>query len=61
MPALRDRGGDASLIAQELLSSMSQGRLQLSATARAALDAQPFPGNVRELRNLMRRVAHRHE
>ncbi|MBP8310102.1 MAG: sigma-54-dependent Fis family transcriptional regulator [Burkholderiaceae bacterium] len=61
VPALRDRGGDASLIAQELLSSMSQGRLQLSATARAALDAQPFPGNVRELRNLMRRVAHRHE
>ena len=61
VPALRDRGGDASLIAQELLSSLSQGRLQLSICARAALDAQPFPGNVRELRNLIRRVAHRHE
>lgn len=61
VPALRERGGDASLIAQELLSSLSQGRLQLSISARAALDAQPFPGNVRELRNLMRRVAHRHE
>ena len=61
VPALRERGGDASLIAQELLSSLTQGRLQLSIAARAALDAQPFPGNVRELRNLMRRVAHRHE
>jgi DNA-binding NtrC family response regulator len=30
-------------------------------TARAALDAQPFPGNVRELRNLMRLVAMGHE
>ena len=53
VPALRERGGDASLIAQELLSSLSQGRLQLSTCARAALDARPFPGNVRELRNVV--------
>ena len=57
LPPLRERREDIPLIAQALLERVAPGRkLQLSAGALALLQAQPFPGNVRELRNLLERA-----
>ncbi len=54
---LRDRGEDVVLLATHFLEQMARalGRHtpELTHEARAALLAYPFPGNVRELRNLI--------
>ena len=58
LPALRERHGDVALLAVALLARVAaERRLTLSPRALALLDEQPFPGNVRELRNLLERTA----
>ncbi|MGQ0637311.1 MAG: sigma-54 interaction domain-containing protein [Planctomycetaceae bacterium] len=61
LPALRDRPEDILPLAEFFLERFSKqaGRpgLGLSAEARKRMQAHPWPGNIRELRNLMERVA----
>jgi DNA-binding NtrC family response regulator len=58
LPPLRERAGDVALLAPALLSRVAASRtLRLSAQALALASAQLFPGNVRELRNLLERAA----
>ncbi|HAX22682.1 MAG TPA: Fis family transcriptional regulator [Hydrogenophaga sp.] len=58
LPSLRERTGDVALLAPALLQRVAAPRrLQLSPAALAVLEAQDFPGNVRELRNLLERTA----
>ncbi|MCO4772077.1 MAG: sigma-54-dependent Fis family transcriptional regulator [Deltaproteobacteria bacterium] len=60
VPPLRERRGDIALLASTFLARFgeAEGRnLRLSEDARAALEAHPFPGNVRELMNAMQRAA----
>ncbi len=62
IPALRDRGEDVTLLAEHFLQKFSQGPglrpnpAQLSIAARQLLEAQPWPGNIRELQNVMERA-----
>ena len=61
LPALRERRSDIPLLAQHFLAAATQElRLPPKHFARAALKAlaqRDFPGNVRELENLCRRLA----
>lgn len=60
LPALRDRSGDISELADFFLQEFGRERglqFTLSADARQALENHIFPGNVRELRNLLERVS----
>ncbi len=58
LPALRERREDIALLSAALLQRMSPTReLSLSASAQRLLQEQEFPGNVRELRNLLERTA----
>jgi two-component system response regulator HydG len=58
LPALRERPDDIPLLAQALLARVaSQRRLSLSPGALARLQGHSFPGNVRELRNVLERAA----
>jgi DNA-binding NtrC family response regulator len=58
LPALRDRRDDIVLLAQALLARVAPQRLLvLSEAAVHVLQAQDYPGNVRELRNLLERAA----
>ncbi|HEX5745179.1 MAG TPA: sigma-54 dependent transcriptional regulator [Archangium sp.] len=60
LPALRERPEDIPVIARELLVRLSRelGRpgLDLTPQAEAALRAWPWPGNLRELRNVLERA-----
>jgi transcriptional regulator with GAF, ATPase, and Fis domain len=62
LPPLRDRGDDVVLLAEHFLKQYSQKRgrktPKLSATAKRKLTTHNWPGNIRELRNLMERVAY---
>jgi DNA-binding NtrC family response regulator len=60
LPPLRERVGDVELLARHFLRRMSAddgASLRLSSEAVEALNAYPFPGNVRELENAMTRAA----
>lgn len=61
IPPLREREGDPVIIAQELLKSfaneMNRPNLYLSEEAMAAISAHPWPGNVREMINKVKRAA----
>ncbi|WP_066259493.1 sigma-54 interaction domain-containing protein [Hydrogenophaga flava] len=58
LPPLRERAGDLALLAEALLERVAAPRrLRLAPAAMHLLEAQPFPGNVRELRNLLERTA----
>jgi transcriptional regulator with PAS, ATPase and Fis domain len=58
LPALRERAGDIALLAVALLDRVTpQRRLSLSADTQELLKRYPFPGNVRELRNVLERAA----
>ena len=58
LPALRERRDDIALLADALLLRVSPKRqLSLAPEALATLQAQDFPGNVRELRNLLERAS----
>ena len=60
VPPLRDRGGDilqlAAFILTRLAEQMGLPVPALDADAESALLAHPFPGNVRELENLLERA-----
>jgi two-component system response regulator PilR (NtrC family) len=55
MPSLRERPEDVIDIASAILTRMGTAH-QLSAEAAAALKAYAFPGNVRELENILERA-----
>lgn len=61
IPPLRDRQGDRRLLAHALLDryTRDQGRnlRGLSADALRAIEAHPWPGNVREMENRLKRAA----
>jgi DNA-binding NtrC family response regulator len=58
LPPLRERGSDIALLATALLTRVApQRKLALSESAVQLLQAQAYPGNVRELRNLLERAA----
>ncbi|MDD2924723.1 sigma-54-dependent Fis family transcriptional regulator [Rhodoferax sp.] len=58
LPALRERRDDVPLLATALLQRVAgQRKLNLSQSALTTLQAQHYPGNVRELRNLLERSA----
>ncbi len=57
LPALRERIEDIPLLAETLLERVAPGRgLKLSDAALACLMAYDYPGNVRELRNVLERA-----
>jgi len=56
MPSLREMREDIPLIANAILTKLSRGVIaQLEPEAVAALERYPFPGNVRELENILER------
>ncbi len=61
IPPLRERVEDIPIIAEQLVQWLSQdlghGPVQLSNEAIHALQAYPWPGNIRELRNVLERAA----
>ncbi|MFN3630379.1 MAG: sigma-54 interaction domain-containing protein [Casimicrobiaceae bacterium] len=57
LPALRERREDVPELALALLDRLSPGKTRrLTAAAVARLAAHPFPGNIRELRNVIERA-----
>lgn len=62
LPPLRERGEDVLMLAEHFLAKFcnSQGRKlpRLSADAKRRMLAHTWPGNIRELRNLMERIAY---
>jgi DNA-binding NtrC family response regulator len=58
VPPLRERSEDLPLLIESLLERVAPGRrLTVSQPAMRALAAYPFPGNVRELRNVLERAS----
>ncbi len=56
MPSLREMREDIPLIAHAILAKLSRGTpAQLDPEALSALERYPFPGNVRELENILER------
>lgn len=60
VPSLRERADDIPLLAEAILARLaargSDARATLSAAAIQALKRHPFPGNVRELENVLERA-----
>ena len=59
LPPLRERAGDVELLTAhflQLFRTAGQPAPHLTSEAMAALSAYPFPGNVRELENALRRA-----
>ena len=60
LPPLRERREDIRVLAEHFIKQLAEQNhwksKTLSAGAIAALEAYPFPGNVRELRNVIERV-----
>ena len=60
IPPLRERPEDIPLLARNLLGRLSKdvgrGAFELSAEAESALRQYPWPGNIRELRNVLERA-----
>jgi two-component system response regulator PilR (NtrC family) len=58
VPSLRERASDIAMLAEAILDRLAQRggeRARLSAEALAELQHYPFPGNVRELENVLER------
>ena len=57
LPPLRERRGDIPLLVESILQrSAPQERLRISPQALARLQAHAWPGNIRELRNVLERA-----
>jgi len=56
LPPLRARTGDIRLLATSILQRLDAQNVELTAAALAALESYDFPGNVRELRNVIERA-----
>jgi transcriptional regulator with PAS, ATPase and Fis domain len=57
LPALRERREDIGLLAETLLTRLAPGRAYaLSDAVRARLQTYDYPGNIRELRNIIERA-----
>jgi DNA-binding NtrC family response regulator len=57
LPSLRERREDIALLAETLLTRLAPGRAYtLSEAVQARLQAYDFPGNIRELRNVIERA-----
>jgi DNA-binding NtrC family response regulator len=57
LPALRERKDDLALLAEDILGRLSPDKpIKIAPAALAALMAYDFPGNVRELRNILERA-----
>jgi transcriptional regulator with PAS, ATPase and Fis domain len=57
LPPLRERKEDLALLAQDILGRLApEKRVQISPSAMKVLGTHDFPGNVRELRNILERA-----
>jgi two-component system response regulator PilR (NtrC family) len=56
VPALRERGDDILMLAGHILKRLGSSSDALDASARAVLRSYHFPGNVRELENMLERA-----
>src|SRR5690606_6289008 len=56
VPPLRERGDDVLLLADDILRRLGSALAVLDGDAKAALLRHPFPGNVRELENVLERA-----
>jgi transcriptional regulator with PAS, ATPase and Fis domain len=61
LPPLRDRSGDVTLLAHHFLAELAEQQglaaKLLDASAAAALEAHNWPGNIRELKNVIEHAA----
>ncbi len=56
VPSLRDRGDDVLILARSILEKMGNSLQNLTGEARTTLLNYQFPGNVRELENMLERA-----
>jgi two-component system response regulator PilR (NtrC family) len=56
VPALRDRGEDVLDLASHILKRLASGDVTLEESAKTEILQYPFPGNVRELENMLERA-----
>ncbi|MCH6548629.1 MAG: sigma-54-dependent Fis family transcriptional regulator [Proteobacteria bacterium] len=56
VPALRERGTDILALASHILERLGSADAKLEESAKSALMQYPFPGNVRELENMLERA-----
>lgn len=57
LPSLRERRDDLQLLARSILGKLAgKKRLHLTDSAIRRLNQEPFPGNIRELRNILERA-----
>ena len=56
VPALRDRGDDILLLARSILEKLQSSLVNLAEDAKTTLLRYHFPGNVRELENMLERA-----
>ncbi len=56
VPALRERGDDILLLADHILNRLGSSLSELSERAKSVLRTYHFPGNVRELENMLERA-----
>jgi len=57
LPSLRERREDIPLLAESLLARVAARKIRISPEAMSLLCAYDYPGNIRELRNLLERAS----